>query len=110
MARLRARGAWLRRAWRPVARVPVDLALVVAAIVAQVARPKAERGRLRALHFDPRGDDPEDHGRRALAEALGSLAPNTYVIGIDDRRRVILVHQLVSTRDAARALDPLELR
>jgi hypothetical protein len=33
-------------------------------------------------------------GRRALAETVGSVAPNTIVIGIDDERGLLLVHQL----------------
>jgi hypothetical protein len=39
---------------------------------------------------------------------LGSLAPNTIVIGIDDERDLMLVHQL--RRDGGRdELDVLEL-
>ncbi|HWF51374.1 MAG TPA: hypothetical protein VG294_12115 [Solirubrobacteraceae bacterium] len=36
----------------------------------------------------------EPSRRRALAEALGSLTPNTIVIGIDTERGLLLVHQL----------------
>ena len=32
--------------------------------------------------------------RRALAEAVGSLTPNTIVIGVDEERNLILGHQL----------------
>ncbi len=47
-------------------------------------------------------------GRRALAEAVGSLAPNTFVVGIDTEREVILAHQLRPT-SGRQAIDVLEL-
>jgi multisubunit Na+/H+ antiporter MnhE subunit len=106
--RLPAHG--LARAWRPVGRAPADLALVCVAIARQVFERRPARGVLRALPFRHGGDDPRATGRRALAEGLGSFAPNTIVIGIDDERNVILVHQLVPTGDPASTLDPLELR
>jgi hypothetical protein len=105
IAQVRARPHWLLRAWRPIARIPLDLAIVLGALL-RLRRP---RGRFRALRFRAGGDDPEGNARRALAEALGSLAPNTYVIGVDTNRRVLIVHQLVP-RGGAETLDPLELR
>lgn len=33
-------------------------------------------------------------GKRALAESLGSFAPNTIVIGVDAERELLLGHQL----------------
>lgn len=100
----------LLQAWRPLARAPRDLVLVTSAVLRQVVAPKPQCGRLRALPFRHGGDAPTAHGRRALAEGLGSFAPNTIVVGIDEDRDVILVHQLVPTGDAASELDPLGLR
>jgi hypothetical protein len=85
---------WLRRAWQLLGRVPVDSARVSAAAVAQLVRPRRARGRLHAIPFAACDDEPGDAGRRALAEALGSLAPNTIVIGIDTERGLLLAHQL----------------
>jgi len=52
-------------------------------------------GILRAVSFDHgQVGDPRDAGRRGLSEALGSLTPNTIVIGIDPDRDLVLVHQL----------------
>jgi hypothetical protein len=67
------------------------------------------RGRLRALPFRHAGGDPADQGRRAMAEGLGSFAPNTIVLGVDAQRDLIFAHQLVPTDDPAGAIDPLEL-
>ena len=33
-------------------------------------------------------------GRRALAESLGSFAPNTIIVGVDAERELLLGHQL----------------
>jgi hypothetical protein len=38
--------------------------------------------------------DERGNGRRAAIELVGSLAPNTIVLGVDDRR--VIVHQLLA--------------
>lgn len=106
-AALPLRGAL--RAWRLLARIPAEIWFVGHAAVAQLFTPrKAPRGRFRAVRFDAGGDDPRDAGRRALAEALGSLTPNTIVVGVDPDSKAILVHQL-RVRGGRDQLDPLEL-
>ncbi len=101
---------WLLRAWRGLARVPPDVARVSLTIFQQLLRPRAQRGRLRAVPFDfGDPDSPRDAGRRALAEALGSLAPNTVVIGVDSEHDLILAHQLYES-GGADAIDVLGLR
>jgi hypothetical protein len=67
------------------------------------------RGRLRALPFRHGGGGSADQGRRAMAEGLGSFAPNTIILGVDESRDLIFAHQLVPTDDAQSAIDPLEL-
>lgn len=100
---------WLAGAWRPIATVPLDIARLTAEAFAQVARPRPQRGSLRAIPF-PYGSatGPRHVGRRALAEAFGSLAPNTIVIGIDEERDLIVAHQLRRSGNA-RTLDVLDL-
>ena len=106
---MRVRPRWLVYSWRPLLRVPVDVGRLTVAVARQLIDRRASRGRFVALPFKFGGEDPTDHGRRALAEGLGSFAPNTYVVGVDPKRDLILVHQLVPTRDQAKAIDPLEL-
>jgi multisubunit Na+/H+ antiporter MnhE subunit len=101
-----ARPVWggLARAWKPVLRAPMDVVRVALAIAGR------RRGGFYALPFRPGGDDPHDVGRRAMAEALGSFAPNTIVVGVDQEREHLLAHQLWPTSRPADAIDPLTLR
>lgn len=104
----RVRPRWVISGWRAVVRVPGDVFWVSLAALAQLVRPRAARGDLCAIPFAyGRADDPGDMGRRALAEAVGSLTPNTLVIGIDEERQLILVHQL--RRTGADGIDVLGL-
>jgi hypothetical protein len=92
---VRPRAGWLTRVVRAIAQVPADVFWVSLATLQQLVAPRRVRGQLRAVPFDfGDGDDGRDMARRALAEAVGSLAPNTIVIGIDDERDLILAHQL----------------
>jgi multisubunit Na+/H+ antiporter MnhE subunit len=110
IAQVRFPATALLRLWRPLARVPLDVGIVLWTLVRQLVERKRERGSLRALRFRASADTAGDNGRRALAELAGSLAPNTIVIGIDRRRNLILAHQLERRGDAASSLDSLELR
>ncbi len=101
---------WVLRGRHAVARVPTDIFWVSHAAIAQLLAPRRRRGVLRAVPFafgDPASS--RDAGRRALAEALGSLTPNAIVIGIDQQRDLILVHQLRRS-GGADAVDVLRLR
>jgi len=110
LAEIKPRARWLLRSLKPVARAPRDVGIVLGAILRQVVERRPQRGRLRALPFRHGGDGGQDHARRALAEAMGSFAPNAIVVGIDPDRDVILVHQLSPRGDAASELDPIDLR
>jgi multisubunit Na+/H+ antiporter MnhE subunit len=88
-------GAWVARAWRVAWRVPVHIWLVCReAVVQLVLWRRGPRGRFRAVPFLAGGEGSRDVGRRALCEMLGSLTPNTIVIGVDPDRDLLLVHQL----------------
>ncbi|TMK42206.1 MAG: hypothetical protein E6G56_02010 [Actinobacteria bacterium] len=89
------RARWLARAWRPLVRAPVDIVVLSALTLSQAVRPVRNRGRFRAIPFGSADESSaHKHGRRALAEALGSFAPNTIVVGVDPEAELILVHQL----------------
>lgn len=40
--------------------------------------------------------------RRAVEKFLGSVAPNSYVVGFDQEHEVVLVHQLEPTEEPPR--------
>lgn len=99
---------WLLRAQKPLLKVAADIALVSVAAFRALLRRDLQQGRFRAVRFGSGGDQQHDSGRRALAEALGSFAPNTVVVGIDQERGLILAHQLWQ-RGGREAVDPMEL-
>ncbi len=108
IAEARVSGRWVARGWRVVGSIPRQIVLVSWQALAQLVSPQEARGTLRAVPFHAGGDGPSDTGRRALAEGLGSVAPNTIVIGVDTERDLLLVHQL--HRSGGREeIDVLEL-
>jgi hypothetical protein len=96
---------WLARAVLPVLRVPGDIATLAVVAVRQLVSPQRARGEFRTAPFRARADEPFETGKRALAEALGSFAPNTIVVGVDGDRELILAHKL----SGSGPIDPLRL-
>jgi multisubunit Na+/H+ antiporter MnhE subunit len=107
--KLRLRARWLRLAWRPLVSVVPDLARLARVLVWCLIRRPPARARFRAIQFEAGSSrSPYDTGRRALAKGAGSFSPNTFVVGIDADRDLILVHQLEPV-DTIHSADPLEL-
>jgi hypothetical protein len=102
------RARWIGRTYRPVLKVPSDVVFVCGAALRQLVAPKQINGVFRAVPF--RCDEQQRHetGRHALAESMGSFAPNTIVIGVDADRELILAHQLHRT-GGAEAIDVMGL-
>lgn len=99
---------WLARLYRPLLTVPKDIAVVsLIALRAVVHRPPSQ-GAFRVVPFSCAGEEPYRSGRVALAEAAGSVAPNTFAVGIDEERGLILAHQLRRT-EGRQAIDPMGL-
>jgi hypothetical protein len=101
------RGSWLARVYRPLLNVPRDIVWVSLEAMRQLARRDAQRGEFRSARFRC-GAQERESAREALAESLGSFAPNTIVIGVDLHRELILVHQL-RVSGGREAIDVLEL-
>lgn len=102
------RARWLRFGWRAVLAIPRQILIVCAEIISQALEPRPTRGCLRAASFGAQRDEAGDRGRTVLAEAVGTIPPNTIVIGVDTAAGVLLVHQL--RRDGgSEQLDPLRL-
>jgi hypothetical protein len=99
---------WLMRLHRPLLKVPADIWFVSVMAIRALVRRDAAVGEFRAVRFACSDDEQLESGRRALAEAFGSFAPNTIVVGIDGERELILAHQLRRT-DGRESIDPLEL-
>jgi hypothetical protein len=97
-ARFRPRS--LARAWRAVVRIPLDAGLLCKEAFAQLRQRRRSRGQFRAIPFRA-GNGERDRGRYALTEIVGSLAPNTIVIGVDADSDLLLVHQLRRNGDRA---------
>ena len=99
---------WLLRLHRPLFKVPVDIALVAVATLRAIVRRAPQEGRFRAVRFAVKEEGPRETGRHAMAEAFGSFAPNTIIVGVDPERELILAHQLRPT-GGREAIDLLEL-
>lgn len=85
---------WLLRSWRLIWRIPSDIAILCWEALAQLVRPRPARGVFRAVPFGAARRTSAEAGRRALAETVGSFAPNTIIVGVDPERRLLLAHQL----------------
>jgi multisubunit Na+/H+ antiporter MnhE subunit len=98
-ARFRMRIEWLVPALRLPGRVARDMVTVYAALWRRLARgeqPPSAFGEVPARFGD---DTPEGITRRALLIGGHSLAPNTFVLGLDKDRQVMVVHHLVANGD-----------
>ncbi len=105
---LRARSRWLRRLHRPLLNAPGDIATVSVLAVRQLIRPRKVNGVFRAVPFRCGDQNELETGRCALAESLGSFAPNTIIVGVDSERELLLGHQL-RRRGGDEAIDVLGL-
>jgi hypothetical protein len=103
----RARLRWMLTLHRALLQVPSDVAAVSLTAIGQLVHPRTTVGAFRATSFQE-GGEPESvqRGRRALAESMGSFAPNTIVIGVDGERGLVLAHQL-RRGGGAEAIDVL---
>jgi len=100
---------WALRLWRPLAQFGPDLRLLAITLLRALRGGERAPGALRAVDFVPTGGPGEVDARCALACAVGSFAPNTIVLGTEERHGVILVHQLVPQPGDRASVDPLGL-
>jgi multisubunit Na+/H+ antiporter MnhE subunit len=94
--RLRMRIEWIVPALRLPGEVARDMVIVYAALWRRLVhgqQPDSGFAELPARFGD---DTPEGVTRRTLLVGGRSLAPNTFVLGIDPERDVMVVHQLVA--------------
>jgi multisubunit Na+/H+ antiporter MnhE subunit len=99
--RFRMRIEWLVPAFRLPGQVLGDTVLVFRALWRQLARGEQPPSGFRVV--PTRFGDDSDLGvtRRVLLVGANSLAPNTFALGIDKGRDVMVVHQLVVNQGEA---------
>jgi multisubunit Na+/H+ antiporter MnhE subunit len=96
--RLKFRAAWLVRAVRLPGEVAHDTYTVFAALAKGLAARELPRGAFRELPASYGDDTPLGVTRRVLLTGAYSLAPNKFVLGMDEERDVMVVHELVTDR------------
>jgi multisubunit Na+/H+ antiporter MnhE subunit len=98
-SRFRMRVKWLVPALSLPGQVVRDMVLVYRALwrlLVHGEQPPSAFGEVPARFGD---DTPEGVTRRTLLVGGTSIAPNTFVLGIDSERDVMVVHRLVAERD-----------
>jgi multisubunit Na+/H+ antiporter MnhE subunit len=94
-ARVRIRARWLARLIGLPGQLAGDTAIVFAALWRRLAHGEQPPSGFRVLPV-PYGDDTvEGTTRRALLVGGESIAPNTFVLGIDKATDTMVIHQLV---------------
>ncbi|MGH3400181.1 MAG: hypothetical protein ACRDPO_36420 [Streptosporangiaceae bacterium] len=95
--RFRPRIEWVAPALRLPVDVARDLGIVFAALWRRLARGEEPESGFRELPARYGPDTAEGRTRRVLLIGGRSVAPNSFVLGMDADREVIVVHQLVVT-------------
>jgi multisubunit Na+/H+ antiporter MnhE subunit len=94
--RLRVRARWLWRALRLPGDVARDTGVVFTALGRMILTGEEPASVFRELPVRSGPASAEGRSRRALIIGSMSLAPNTFALGIDTERDVMVVHQLVA--------------
>jgi multisubunit Na+/H+ antiporter MnhE subunit len=95
LVRFRMRWRWLGALSMLPRQTVTDSWLLAVALWRQLRRPGSVRGLFRVLPFPVEGDDAAATTRTALVTGVVSVAPNTYVVGVERGEGAMLVHQLV---------------
>jgi multisubunit Na+/H+ antiporter MnhE subunit len=101
--RFRMRAEWIVPALGLPGEVARDTVIVFAALWRRLVRGEQPPSGFREIPARFGGTSDEDVTRRVLLVGGRSVAPNTFVLGIDPDRNVMVVHQLVvNAEEAAR--------
>jgi hypothetical protein len=107
-ARFVPRLAWGRHWWRPWVQLVTGLPVLIRVLARAIAGGDREPGELRWLSFALEADPEVRDAQVALASFAGSVASNSVVVAVDERRRSMLVHELVPGSGRS-GPDPLSL-
>jgi multisubunit Na+/H+ antiporter MnhE subunit len=97
--RVRVRLEWIGRAAALPAQVARDTWIVFAALWRLLARGEQPHSEFRAVPLGHRPDDADADTRRVLQVWSHSLAPNSFALGIEPERDVMIIHQLVPAEE-----------
>jgi multisubunit Na+/H+ antiporter MnhE subunit len=100
-ARFRMRIEWAVPALRLPGEVVRDTIIVFTALWRRLVRGEEPPSGFREIPARAGDDSEEGVTRRVLLVGGRSVAPNTYVAGIDRERAVMIVHQLVASEGKA---------
>ncbi|MBO0776467.1 MAG: hypothetical protein J2P34_09140 [Actinobacteria bacterium] len=99
--RFRMRAEWLTPALRLPVQVAADTGIVFAALWQRLVHGREPPSGFREIPARFGDDSEEGVTRRVLYVGGRSVAPNTFVLGIDKDRDVMIVHQLVANEGEA---------
>ena len=103
--RFRMRFEWLAPALRLPGEVARDMATVYAALWRRLVRGEQPPSAFLELPARFGDDSPEGATRRTLLIGGTSVAPNTFALGIDKDRDVMVVHRLVASQPPAQSAE-----
>jgi multisubunit Na+/H+ antiporter MnhE subunit len=92
---VRIRMKWLLAAWRLPVQVLRDTAIVLAALWRRVVHGEEPRAGFTETPIRWGDDNALGMTRRALLTGVKSVAPNSFVLGIDRHKEVLVSHRLV---------------
>ncbi len=95
--RFQMRITWVALALSLPGQVMRDTVIVFAALWRRLARGEQPPSGFREIPAGSGGAGDESVSRRVLLVGARSIAPNTFVLGTDKERNVMVVHQLVMT-------------
>jgi multisubunit Na+/H+ antiporter MnhE subunit len=104
-ARFQLRIRWLVPVLRLPGQVARDMVIVYGALWRRLARGEQPRSAFLELPARFGDDSPEGITRRTLLIGGTSIAPNTFVLGIDSATNLMVVHRLVAGQDEQAAAD-----
>jgi multisubunit Na+/H+ antiporter MnhE subunit len=99
--RVRIRARWLGRVVELPGQVAGDTVIVFAALWRRLAHGEQPPSGFRVLPVRYGDDSAEGKTRRALLVGGESIAPNTFVLGIDKNTDTMVIHQLVANEGEA---------
>jgi hypothetical protein len=90
----------LASAWSLPAIILLDFGAVLGSLVVSLARGRAPRGTfvVRELRAESHGPARRRFGSRAWRAYVATVAPNAYVVDLDEERQLVLLHDLVPLR------------